>query len=421
VFPPVLRPGGCVFEPEHKLRHLAFFDEIAAHDEGDREWRDSVAGLVALRLVDRWLEEGPTFTTEDTFAVRGVEAAIEEMDAGTPLRILLGRVLNALCERKPDVHVVVTPLLAYAQQLEFDAKWTLATDVYHSVLAHLHPQEDTDACVAAHLRLGSCYRALNRIPEAMQAYNAATQIATAGGDMVGILRARVGESAIAILKGNLPQAQEILEDTIARATGDSLRDVRSRALHERASVAKYRGQYELAIRFGYEALNDSQNPAERDRILADIAGAFVDLGVYSAARDAYLVLSVTALEQYTRWGATLNLMDLAVQTNSQTLFEHYRRELAPEQLPPFFATAYHLNAGVGHRVFGSDEAARHQLQLALAMATEHGFNQLLFDAEEALLDMTKPRMQPQEQSRDLPLDVQEVAAAIRQMRESVGV
>ena len=410
-----------MFEPEHKLRHLAFFDEIAAHDEGDREWRDSVAGLVALRLVDRWLEEGPTFTTDDTFAVRGVEAAIEEMDAGTPLRILLGRVLNALCERKPDVHVVVTPLLAYAQQLEYDAKWTLATDVYHSVLAHLHPQEDTDACVAAHLRLGSCYRALNRVPEAMQAYDAATQIATAAGDMLGILRARVGESAIAVLKGNLPVAESILEETIARAEGDGLRDVRSRALHERATVANQRGQYELAIRFAYRALNDSQTPAERDRILADIAGAFSDLGVFTAARDAYLVLSVTAVEQYTRWGATLNLMELAVQTRSQTLFEHYRRELSTQALPPYFATAYHFTSGSGHREFGSEEAARQQLQLALALATEHGFNQYLFDAEEALLDMTRRPRTNAPNTPALELDLQKIASELREMRESVGV
>ena len=135
------------------------------------------------------------------------------IDEGNPVRAILGRVMDSLREQTPDIHVVITPLMAFAQTLEYDAKWLLAADVYHSVLAHLHPVEDADASIAAHLRLGSCYRNLHDVPAAAAAFEAASNVATAVGDIVGVLRARVGEARIAILRGNLPRAEEILDDS----------------------------------------------------------------------------------------------------------------------------------------------------------------------------------------------------------------
>ncbi|HEY8176130.1 MAG TPA: hypothetical protein VIF32_10575 [Gemmatimonadaceae bacterium] len=328
--------------------------------------------------------------------------------------------MDALKERKPDIHVVVTPLMAYGQSLEYDAKWTLAADVYQTVLAHLHPVEDSDASIAAQLRLGSCYRNLNLIDDAVDAFAAASEIANAVGDIVGILRARIGEARIAALRGNLPQAESILDETIARAASADLRDVRSRALHDRSMVATLSGRYELAVRLAYEALGSTQSPAERDRILNDIASAFAHLGCLSAARDAYLLLSATAQEQYMRWTATLNLLDLSSQTGSEMLFEQYRRQLMSESLPPHLATGLELTLGTGYRQFGNFPKARLHLERAMAMAGEHNLNQFLFEAEEALyqLEMDTP---PRRVAGEVPLDVEEVASAIRELRESVKV
>ena len=71
----------------------------------------------------------------------------------------------------------------------------------------LHPVEDSDASVAAHLRLGQCYRNLQRIDDAVEAFAAASEIATAVGDVVGILARRIGEARVAIMRGNLPRAE----------------------------------------------------------------------------------------------------------------------------------------------------------------------------------------------------------------------
>jgi tetratricopeptide (TPR) repeat protein len=409
-----------VSDSENKLRHLAFFEEIASHEENDPDYRSATAGLVVLRLVDSYVEDYRSSDDREDWAIRRVRAAIEEISETKPVRAILGRVVDALEAPSRSFRTIVTPLMAYARSLEYEAKFPLATDVYQTVLAHTHPIEDSDASIAAHLRLGQCYRILNQIDKSAKAYECAHEIATATGDMVGILRARIGEGQIAMIRGNLPYAEDVFEDTISRANTQDLADVRSSALHGRANVAYFREQYERAIQFAYAALEDSQISVERDRILGDIAVSFLELGVYSSARDAYLVLSATAQEQYTRWAAILNLLEISALTGMSSLFDVYARQLRGHQLPPYMATAFELTLGNGYRRFGDLAAARRHLERAMAMAGEHGFNQYLFDAEEALLQLdveTPPRKAP----ADISLDTQEVALAIQELRRSVGV
>ena len=145
-----------MFESDPKLRHLPFFEEIASLAQDEPAARSATAGLVALRLVDAWLEDGPQTSVDDDWGLLAVRNAIESVDDGTPIKTLLGRIVDALRTARPDIHVVITPLMAYAQALEYDAEWRLAADVYQSVLAHLHPADDADASVAAYLRLGQC-------------------------------------------------------------------------------------------------------------------------------------------------------------------------------------------------------------------------------------------------------------------------
>jgi tetratricopeptide (TPR) repeat protein len=408
----------CLFDSDSKLRHLPFFEAVARSDEGSANWRVATAGLVVLRLVDAWLENAST-TADDDWGIRSVRTAVNEVDEGTPIRAILGRILDGLEEQKPDIHVVVAPLMAYARALEYEAEWPMAIDVYHSVLAHLHPFEDADASIAAHMRLGYCYRALQLLDDASEAFAAASEIATEKGDMVNVLLALVNEGHNDVLRGNLPRAEAILDDAILRATGSAFEDVRARALHERSNVAHHRGDYERAIQLAYAAYRHSQTPTERDRILNDMAVAFSELGVYSAARDAYLVLSATAQEQYMRWAATINLMELSYQTGGEMLFELYRRQLSGVEMPPLLATSYQLFVGLGYRRFGDLSKARSFLERALTLAEQHALNQQLFDAEEALLQLDAPQP-PLRTSRDVSLDLEEVACAIRELRESVG-
>lgn len=409
-----------MFDPDHKLRHLAFFEFVANREEDDPEWRAATAGLVVLRLVDSWIDEGRRVLSADEWSVRSVRSCIEQVDAGNPMRMLLGRIVDALETHEPDIYIVVKPLMAYGQALEYEAHWRLAADVYQTLLAHLHPVEDSDASIAAHLRLGQCYRNLHNVDDALEAFASAASIGTSTGDLVGVLRARIGEATIAVVRGNIPLAEQLLDATIAQATGPAMQDVRSRALHNRANIARRRGEFELAVQFAYEALSRSESPTEKDRILADIAAIFIDLGVYSAARDAYMVLTATAQEQYVRWLAMLNLMEIAFRTGAQPQFEQMRRALVAEDLPPKMHVYFELGQGEGYQRFGALDKARTHLTRALALATEYGLSELVFDAERVLESLEEDAPRPSV-AREASLQVEEVARAIREMRELTSV
>jgi tetratricopeptide (TPR) repeat protein len=405
-------------------RHLPFFTELASLEDGDAGWRSVSAGLVVLRLVDAWIEEGAAAVTADGWGVRSVEAAIEEMPAGMPARAVLRSILDAVrTSPTSDMHAIAPRLMAYARSLDLDAKWALAADVYETVIAHVHPVDESDVAIAAHLRLGYCLRTLGALDDAAGSYQAASAIARDVGDMFGVLRAQIGAAKIAMARGNMPSAELLLDDTIAQAADrEDLVDVRAMALQDRADVAFHRGRYDLAVELAYTSLKLTRDPRDRDRLLSDIAGSFYMLGVRSAARDAYLVLEATAQEQYHRWTASINLMEIAAREGSTPLFERYRRALtaAAASFPPAQLAQFHLQVGESYEAFAQFEAAADAAERARVVAARYGFNQALFAAE-ALAARARsgvasatPRLE-----RALSESLQQIAETISEMRRLI--
>jgi tetratricopeptide (TPR) repeat protein len=370
------------------LRHLPFFEEISRHEESEAEWKAATAGLVVLRLVDAWMEEGVQVIRGDDWTIRSVRTAVSEVDVHGNLRAILSVILDVM-ENGVGVgmNLLAPRLMAYGQFLEYEARWALAEDVYATIIAHTDPVQEADAATRAHLRRGFCLRHVGDLVESMAAYRSAGRIAETADDMEGVLRARVGEAKTNLVRGNLPLAESMLDETIGQAARHNLLAVRSMALHDRAAVAGERGDYELAVKLAYEALESTQSPRDRDRILGDIANAFYRLGVRSAARDAFVILAATAQEQYPRWQATLHLMDVAAGDGDEMLFEHYRRTLDVSQLPPSLAVQYWIESGKGSDRFGRVDDARAFLDRAIAVAEEHALNQYVFDAEQVMVGL----------------------------------
>ena len=401
-----------------EMRHLAFFDALAEMDEDDASWRAVSAGLVVLRLLDAWLEEGPAAVAPGAWGVHAVREAVQAIDAGDPSRAILGGIIDAI-EGAPSVALapVAPRLMAYGRALDYEGRFRLAGDVYRTVIAHVHPGDDADVAADAQIQYGYCMRMVGEWEEAGIACAAAGRIADAAGDPVRGLRARMAEARLALTRGNLPEADRLLDATIDEATSRQLTEVRALALHTSATVAHARGDFERAIRLAYEALDGLSSAMARDRALADIAAAFAELGVRSVAREAHLVLAATAQEQYSRWSATLNLLEIAALDRFEPVFEQYRRDLADADLPPFLATLYHLYVGEGLRLFGRADAARTSLERALELASHNRFNQLLFRAEEALR-RTRVKSVP---AVPAPASVIDVASAIGRMRQAAGI
>jgi tetratricopeptide (TPR) repeat protein len=404
------------------MRHLAFFTELAALEDADLSWRAVTAGLVTLRLVDAWVEEGAKVVAADSWGVRSVRAAIEDMPEGMPARTLLAGVVDALTSaRGGDLHAVAPRMMAYARSLELDAHWALAADVYETILSHVHPVEDADVAVNALLRRGHSLRELGDHASATAVFGTAAEVAQRSGDMVGVLRSRIGEAKILMARGNLPAADALLERTVADATDHALEEVRALATHDRSLVAHLRGQYDVAVRLAYDAMRHAGTEIERDRILGDLAGSFYMLGVKSAAQDAFLILAATAREQYQRWVATINLMELAAEQGVSIQFERYRQQLSSAKLPPLLQAQFELHVGRGYQTFGEFTTARTWLERAVQTASDHSFNQLVFEAESAL-SKKEPTSAPEVSSVNFELsdEVNEIATELRELRELVG-
>src|SRR5678816_3122808 len=93
------------------------------------------------------------------------------------------------------------------------------------------------SCVAIdRTSVSSCSlaRATVSSSSASAVYATAAEVATRSGDIIGALHARIGEAKVLAAKGNLPAADALLEDTVARASEHELTEVRSIATHDRS-------------------------------------------------------------------------------------------------------------------------------------------------------------------------------------------
>ena len=256
---------------------------------------------------------------------------------------------------------------------------------------------------------------------AAAAYDEASRVASSIGDVIGVLRAQVGRAKVCIALGNIPQAEFELDDAILRAGEPGLEDVRSRALHDRAHVAALRGQYERTVQFAYEALEIATSQRERDRILGDIAAGFTDLGLLHVARDAYLVLVATAQEQYVRWMAELNLLEIAARDGAEGLFDRYRRNLDRAELPPQLSVIYFLHVGRGFDLLGHPETGIEYLERAVRLASQYRFNQLAFELEGALVNARRRAgVRNISSGAQVPESVRRVAQVIEHLKLSTG-
>lgn len=412
-----------------RLPHFPFFEALAkASSEDDPDWRSTKAGLLVLRLLDNWAMWGAEVITGNEWGVHVVRRAVTLIDDGNPLRALIMSVLDAM-RKSPDSAPsdLIPQLFAYARGLEFDAKWALAADVYDTIIHKVaQPILDAQAVVKAYMSLGACYRMLADWKEATVAYKAAGSLAKLRGDMEGVIRSEIAMANLSISRGNLPEAEKLLDRAIARAEKLGLDEIRAVALHDRADVAHHRGQFELAIELAYQALNVLSDQSARDRVLADIAASFFELGLRDAARDAHMIVAATAGEQYLRWASTINLLEIAIIDHHEAAFEQYRRQLADAPLPAVLGVHYHYYLGNGYRRFGNAELAAKEFEKAVSVASGHSLNEMLIKAEHALDEVRSGHAAPSVGAPASASDattshvVAHVASAIHEMRSGIA-
>jgi tetratricopeptide (TPR) repeat protein len=311
--------------------------------------------------------------------------------------------------------------MGYGRALDYEANWALATDVFSTVAGVARPERNARLAVEAHVAVGGAARRNGEWETSARAYSQAAYIADTLGDRPGLLTVQIGIANTYLAKGNLPQAETILDDVIVQARDQALPEIQSRALHSRAALASRRGEHTEALKLAYEALNLTAKPAERDVVLGDIAAIFTLLGMYGPAREAHLVLTATAQSKMVRWSATLNLMELASFDGMEDAFDEYARELARAPLGPWIRSHYLLFLGEGLSRFGRQETAIEALEEAVRFAESNQIHQTAFKAQDALAGVrSAPRSVPNFTPPPawLPDDVGTVVRAISELRKA---
>jgi tetratricopeptide (TPR) repeat protein len=408
-----------------ELLHEPFFRALAALEghEGGSEWRALIAGVVTLRLADRRIasaEDGirqtPQLVSESGFtpdvppdvieAARTAAGAVDDQDAvARPLRALVQSAGAVVASDLPE------RLLAYGNALHADSRWPLAIDVYRMVLRlAAAPHPDGAPAVQAFVpyaydRLGRSLRLFGDLDGAITAYEAGRRAAYRLGDGYAERLIHISQAKIPMHLGNLPAAAAALDAIIrdAAASPEAARrpagrgrpmSVRGRveiialARHDRGLIATLQHDFNLAAEHYFAAWQSYRDPDRRQRVWADLALNFAEMGRHDVAREAFLVLYATARCREIRLIAATNLLELAVLDGHEALFENYRRILHEAErsgsLPAEVAAKFALYEGRGHARFGRSDEARLAFERALAIATRHRVNEVTIRADEAM-------------------------------------
>jgi tetratricopeptide (TPR) repeat protein len=403
------------------IRHQVYFDTLGSMQEGSASWRSVFAGLSVLRLVDAYAPAGPTTGPANWAQLHAVRTAIEEMSEGDAVRGVLTCVLEEITTRSKVDDTVCAALMGYGRALDYEANWGLATDVFSTVAQVARPERNARLAVEAHIAVGGAARRSGDWDVSARAYSQAAYIADTLGDRPGVLGVQVGIANTYLAKGNLPQAETILDDVIVQARDQEFPEIQSLALHSRASLAHRRGEHAEGLRLAHEAFSLATKPSDRDFILEDIAVLFSELGLRESARDAHLILTTTAQSKLVRWTATLNLMELASIDGLPDAFDSYARELSRAPMGPWIRSHYLLFLGEGLSRFGRQDAAIEALQEAQTFAESNQIHQIAFKAQDALAEVrsapgTLPNFTPP--PAWLPDDVGTVVRAISELRKA---
>ena len=403
------------------LRHLAYYDYLASLEENTPAWKVTLAGLGILSLIDA-AREDKSLIDADWASVRSLSDRVSAVREGDPIRRVLIRIVDDLRGAGPDWSKVNQSLFAYGRALDLDGSWTLAVDVFDTVAEIARAERDPQLAIDATTALGGSARRSGDWDRSAEGYAEAAYLADALGDKASGLTVRVGTANTQIARGNLPAAQLIVDEVIAEANSSALDGVLALAQHGAATIAYLQARYADAVPLFHQALQRTINPTVKDNIMSDLAGALFMMGMTEAARDAYLVTSMTSRYQWVRWQATINLMEMASIEGNAESFDSYGRELRNAALDPRLRSYFLLLYGEGSQRLGRHEEGLRSIAEAKEFATEHKIYQVAHDAEVALATGEKTARvdaaAKEWASRPVPDEVARVVSALSQLRES---
>lgn len=416
---PIRRPRG----PKPALRHVAFLESLAGATDGSADARGAQAAFLTLRLVDAWLQYGRDLADPESSVHRAAREATAAVRDDDEIRSSLLSILDAVVAiHEPDAQPLLPRVFALGRLLEQRGQIPQAGDVYASVARHVDASAHVDLAFDAQMRHAFCLRVSGEYDWAAQAYGNAASLAARARDRARVLHARLGEAKVEWGRGNLPAADSAMAELEVEAEKAGAGRVLAMILHDRAGVARHRGDLSQAVRFAFESFRRTTDEFERERVLGDLAGFLSRSGADATAQDALRLLEISARSPEIRWSAQIGLLELAARAGNETTFESYRRRLADAPLPAVARTSYLHDTGVGLTAFGRFDEARGALWAAMRLAESTGQNQRIFELESALkaLEAAERKEAAAREARQAPVAApDDIAAALRDLLAEV--
>ena len=369
-------------------RHLHRpFLERAADDEAESR-PNALGAFLTLRLVDRITEDPGAVGSEALrYQLRACATYLDELYPQTEEINHLYEIVRVAdsASTARNLRLLWAPMLAYAFSLEQQLRLTESLDVLDCAL-RLESASAIDEKTAALLQKGRVLRQAGRFEDANEAYAHAGELANLRGDLRSQMISRIGRAVILQRLGDLPSSETILAGVleVARQTQDTY--VEARALHGLAMTKHLMNRVPEAIALAYDAYRRYEEPDQQARAINDVGMFLIELGHYSAAKDAFLKVLETGPEPRLRVNTELELLELSAHVQDRLSFERWRRELEREYagLPPAEKVDFEIKLGWGLATFGSEAEAKARLNRALTLAEAGKLNQRVFEAEQML-------------------------------------
>ena len=408
------------------LRHAPFLERARVERDDDREVtaRLALAAYVTARLVDRLHEGATDQESREAFAwqVDAVRRHLSDLPPELPETAHLVGILEAVPPAGQAPAGLRLGLTAYAYFLEHEARLAEALDVL-ALASRCHGKAIPAGEFAAMALFAARLRRLQaRWAAANASYAAAEEAGQATGDMVTVLRSRLGRGAVQRGQGNLPASRALAESVLRTAEELNLRDVQAIACADLAAVLDQQGLLTESVQAEYRAFQLSDDEIQRMRYLGDLGVGLARIGAHAAARTAFEIVVASQASFLVRTNAVLELMELESGVDNRVAFERLRAEAESvrERMTPSMTADYLYKVGVGLARFGKVARAREVLSEGLRRSEASGLNTWYFRFERTLQDLSsgapagtrEPKL-PATGLSELPA-VQEVALGLRE-------
>jgi len=373
---------------QNGLPHAVFLRRLAGASSATAlDARLGNSAFLALRLVDL-LAPGSEPVHPDAFRYQhaATERACGELPATKTETAHLVGLVHSTAEafRARDARLVVPALLAYAHYLEDELRLDEALDVLDCMLRVGDASLQAADAIATHLRIGRVNRKLTRFDEGDAAYARAGDLASAAGDVRGMLLSRAGRAIALQGRGNLAEAERVLHEVVSDARAGGHREVAAGVQHALAATLLLRGQVAEGIVHVWQAFEAYEDDASRARALGDLGTMLLTIGEVDGAERALLeVVRRGHGMQDVVSNATVELMHCASYRRDRVGFERWRAacEARTGSMPPNILADFYLKAGIGQARFGRLRHAERMLNKAVEIAELAGVHELVFRAE----------------------------------------